>query len=132
MSPAEDSPPHVVVLVLDDPNRLDEVLEAWHGAGVRGVTIVESTGLHRRRRRTIGARYAYGFPRLFGGTYEGHFTLMTVVPPSQVEVCRVEAERIIGDLDLPNTGMLVAWPAAFAKGIACLPPDGDSRESGAG
>ncbi len=31
---------HMIMLVLDDPNRLDEVLEAWGSAGVSGAMIL--------------------------------------------------------------------------------------------
>ena len=35
---------YALLFVLDDPDRLDEVLTAWANIGVRGVTIMESTG----------------------------------------------------------------------------------------
>ncbi len=40
---------YMLMFVLDDPGRLDPVLEAWEQVGIRGVTIIESTGIHRRR-----------------------------------------------------------------------------------
>jgi hypothetical protein len=36
---------------LDNPALLNEVLEAWNDVGVRGITIFESTGVHRVRSR---------------------------------------------------------------------------------
>ena len=38
----------MVFFVLDDPNRLDDLLAAWTEAGVTGATIIESTGMRRR------------------------------------------------------------------------------------
>ncbi len=53
----------MIMMVIDDPSLLDEVLDAWQSVGVTGATIVESSGLHRRRATTIGARYSFGLPR---------------------------------------------------------------------
>lgn len=38
---------YMLMFILDDPNYLDEVLDAWEEVGVSGVTIVESTGMAR-------------------------------------------------------------------------------------
>ena len=43
---------YMLLLVLDDANQLDAVLEVWRGIGVRGVTIMETTGAFRRRQVT--------------------------------------------------------------------------------
>jgi hypothetical protein len=111
-----------IMFVLDDPNHLDEVLDAWFHANVRGVTIMESTGLYRRRARALGARYAFGFPRLFGGAYAGHFTLAAIVGGRPAVRAALEAaESVVGDLDEPSTGVFAAWPVTFAKGAVERP-----------
>ncbi len=50
---------YMIMLVLDNPDQLDAVLEAWEGIGIRGATIVESTGIQRLRRRNIPMRYLF-------------------------------------------------------------------------
>ncbi len=40
-----------IVFVLDDLALLNDVLEAWTTAGVKGITITESTGVHRVKSR---------------------------------------------------------------------------------
>ena len=62
----------MVMLVLDDCNCLDAVLDAWDQIGIDGVTIIESTGIQRRR--TLRARIPLRFDfegRLHPGE-EGH------------------------------------------------------------
>jgi hypothetical protein len=110
---------YMVVFVLDDPNQLDNVLDAWHAAGVSGVTIMESTGINRRRRaRQVGSAFMAGMNRLIGDTQEGHYTLLVIVPnESLVQTCLQAAESVVGDLNQPNTGVLAAWPLAVAKGV---------------
>ena len=46
----------MVMLVLDNPDQLDDVLTALQDAGIRGVTISDSTGAHRRQMKRVGRR----------------------------------------------------------------------------
>jgi len=109
---------YMVMLVLDDPGRLDAVVDAWAGAGVSGATIIESTGIHRHRagRRQVHARYAFGGAA--AADEFGNLTLFAIVPDEPTaRRCLAAAEAVVGDLDGPNTGVLAAWPLAFAKGV---------------
>lgn len=110
---------YMLMLVLDDPNHLDEVLDAWHAVGVSGVTFMESSGINRRRMaRQVGALFMEGINRLIGSEEENHFTLLVIVPDeATVQICLEAAEAVIGDLGNPNTGVLAAWPLSFVKGV---------------
>jgi hypothetical protein len=106
---------YMIMLVLDDPNHLDRVLEAWERAGIRGATIIESTGIHRFRRKNLPMRYLFQTPRLIE---EGHLTLFVIVESEQlVQDCLHATEQIVGNLDEPNTGVFAAWPLAFVRGL---------------
>lgn len=110
---------YMLIMVLDDVSHLNEVLSAWEGAGVRGVTILESTGLHRvLQRHRPQAAYA-GFSRLFGSNYVGHNTLFAVVESmTVVEAAVAAAEGIVGNLDDPHTGIVFAVPVTRVWGFA--------------
>lgn len=118
---------YALLFVLDDPDRLDEVLTAWADIGVRGVTILESTGWHRRRiqQSMLGARF--DFASLAGGArLETHMTLFVVVENRAIVHKVLEAaESIVGNMDEPDTGILVAWPIEVIKG---MPNDGETGE----
>lgn len=107
---------HMVMFVLDDPDLLDRVLEAWEAAGATGVTIVESTGIRRRRGVHVPARYAFGH---HGRRIEaGHYTLFAVVGDErQARELLQAAEAVVGDLGQPDTGILAAWPLTLVKGL---------------
>jgi nitrogen regulatory protein PII len=110
---------YMVMFVLDDPNQLDEILDAWDAAGVSGVTIIESTGINRRRRaRQVGTGFMSGMNRIIGDTQESHYTLYVIVPDeSQVQACIQAAEEVVGDFNKPNTGVLAAWPLFTVRGV---------------
>ncbi len=110
---------YAILFVLDDPNQLDKLLVSWEKVGIRGATIIESTGWQRRRmkNRLLGARF--DFASLAGsGRQENHITLFVVVENrSIVEKCLEATEVIVGNLDEPNTGILTAWPLEIVKGL---------------
>jgi len=106
----------MIMCVVDDASRLYDVLDAWKSAGIRGTTVVESTGLHRLR--TIPAvpmRYTLG-P---SGSERGNYTLFSVVENEEmIQVCLHATEKVLGSLNNPNSGILAAWPLTFAAGIS--------------
>jgi hypothetical protein len=113
---------YMVMCVLDGLGRLDAVLQAWEEAGIRGATILESTGIQRRQKRILPMRYVF---QTVGNIEESHFTLLAIVESHEVvQACLQATERLVGDLDDPNTGIFAAWPLAVVKG---LPP---ARETG--
>lgn len=118
----------MVMLVVDDPNRLDDVLDAWEAVGVSGSTIIESTGINRHKQRLTGSVIMAGFNRLISSGDESHFTLFVIVPDeNMVHACLEAAEKIVGSLDQPNTGVMAAWQLSFVKGVppGGLPPRGE-------
>jgi hypothetical protein len=107
---------HMIMFVLDDPNSLDQVLEAWYELGVTGATIMESTGLHRRRQRQrVAMRYSFDSNPL---EESGNYTLFAIVANESIaEDCLRAVEQVVGDLDTANTGVFASWPLSVVKGI---------------
>ncbi|HOE35205.1 MAG: hypothetical protein GX415_06205 [Chloroflexi bacterium] len=104
----------MIMFVLDDPEKLPVLLEAWEKAGVGGVTILESTGMHRVKRRLFPMRY---LPVVYD-VEENHLTLISIIEEEAlIEACLRATEEVIGSLDAPNTGIFAAWPLSFVKGI---------------
>lgn len=104
----------MVMFVLDDTDRLDDLLKAWEEVGVRGATIVDSTGIHRRLGR-VPMRFLYGS----ANEEAANQTLFAIVADEQQAVaCLQAAEALFGDLNGPNTGVFAAWPLAFVKGLS--------------
>ena len=110
---------HMVMFVLDDIQHLDQVLDAWDALGVSGVTIIESTGINRRKSaRLAGNAFMAGINRLVHTQEEGHLTLITIVKGAEaVRDCIKAAEEIVGNLKLPHTGVMAAWKLSIVKGV---------------
>ncbi len=72
-------------------------------AGIGGVTILESTGMQRVKRRMFPMRY---LPVVYEQE-ESHLTLMAIVDDEQlIQACLQATEAVIGNLEEPNTGIL--------------------------
>lgn len=110
---------YMVMFVIDDPSHLDEVLDAWDSIGVTGVTIIESTGINRRRRaRQVGSMFMAGINRIMSSDQESHYTLFTMVHNQEiVQKCIAAAETIVGNLASPNSGVLASWQLDVVKGV---------------
>ena len=118
----------MMMFVLDDTARLDDVLEAWAAIGISGATFFESTGSHRRKAWRRARPCALRLRHLDEAEEAANCTLFAVVPDEQVvRQCLAATERVVGDLDDPNTGVFMAWPLAVVKGV---PPSIRSREAG--
>jgi hypothetical protein len=106
---------YMIVFVLNNPNQLSAVLHAWEDAGVRGATIIESSGIHRHLQRLVPLRYLF---QSAGDEEEGHITLLAIVETHEyVDRALRAAEGVTGDLDSPNTGVFAAWPLSVVKGL---------------
>jgi len=112
---------YMILFVLHDPNRLNEVLSAWNDNGVSGITILPSTGL-KRLQESSGLRddlpLIPSLEDLVEHEESLNRTLMTIVPNDEMVEKVLEAtQNLIGDLDLPNTGILAVIPLARVYGL---------------
>lgn len=113
----------MIMFVLDDICHLDDVLDSWSDAGISGATIIESSGLYRRMKKTIPMRYLYGSAE---EKEKGNLTLFIAVDSEEkVQTCLQAVEKVVGDLNEPNSGVFLAWPISFSKGITSRQDKGD-------
>lgn len=104
-----------VMYILDDPTLLEDLVEEWVSGGIRGATIIESTGMYRLQRKLISMSYLYESDHATG---KDNVTIMAVVEDeAMAEKCLELTEEVIGDLDKPNTGIFAAWPVSIVKGL---------------
>jgi nitrogen regulatory protein PII len=110
----------LVVFVLDDVRHFPDVLRAWQGAGVRGITILESTGLARQQQvfERDDIPLMPSLRDMLAGRERHHRTLLAVVEDDSVidEVIRITQE-IVGDLTEPDTGIMFITPLSRVVGI---------------
>ena len=112
-----------IVFVLDNPDQCRDILDVWENAGIRGVTIFESSGLSRVRRAGIRDDLPLmpSLRDLFMNTETQHRTLFTVVKSqSQIDAIVKATQSVVGDLEQPDTGFLFVIPVSQVYGISKL------------
>lgn len=111
----------LVIFVLDDPQKCTQVLSAWLAQGVKGTTILDSTGLARQtkqHRMRDDLPLFPGLDSLLHGHEESHKTLLAVIPDDfDVDALVAATESITGALDEPDTGILFVVPVKRAWGL---------------
>lgn len=109
---------YMLLMVLDDVTRRNEVLAAWIEAGVQGVTILESTGVNRVLPRHTAQPMFAGFSQMFASSRVGHNTLFAVIDSLEIAEAAVRAtEAILGDLNKPYTGIIFLLPVVKTWGM---------------
>jgi nitrogen regulatory protein PII len=111
---------YLVVLVLDNPNSCQDILDAWEGAGAKGVTILESTGIGRFRHELLRDDLPLmpSLSDLFESAETINRTLFSVVDDLETAHALVgAAQNIVGDLEKPNTGLLFVAPLLEVHGL---------------
>ncbi len=100
---------YLVVLVLDDLDQCPDLLDAWEEAGVRGVTILESSGIGRVRQAAIRDDLPLmpSLKDLLRTEESHHRTLFSVVETkAEVDTLVQVAQSVVGDFSQPRTGLL--------------------------
>ena len=118
----------LILFVLHDPDKLRELLDAWKEAGVSGATVLFNTGLGRLHRSDTLSDDLPLMPSLedFLPRAErlGRTIFSLVDDESIIEKVIAATERVVGDLDQPDRGLLVVLPVSKIRGLRKdTPPD---------
>lgn len=111
---------YLILFVLDDPDKLEGLLNAWEDTGTGGATVLVSTGMHRLNNVAIRDDLPL-IPSLddfYKHEEDYHRTLFTIVKDDATLKKIVDAtQSVVGDLNKPNTGILVVLPTAQVYGL---------------
>jgi nitrogen regulatory protein P-II 1 len=111
----------LILFVLNDSDKLSHLLDAWEAAGIRGATILHSSGLGRVRQHAGLMDDLPLMPSLEALLQHEEFfsrTLFTVVDDETVgeRILKV-TEQVVGSLDRPGSGLLLMLPVLNAYGL---------------
>lgn len=110
----------LVVAIVDDYELCPSILNSWEEIGVRGVTILESTGLGRIRKAGLLDNIPL-MPSLSDLTDRSeihHRTLFSVVDSQEmVDKMADIVQKSTGSLEEPNTGFMFVVPVSKVYGM---------------
>ena len=108
----------LMVIILNKIESLDYLLESLSAAGIGGATIIESSGLAMTLSKLDCSFVSASIRALFSSGEEDNRTILSVIRNDQLEIARKVVYNTVGDLSLPNTGILFTVPIDFAEGIS--------------
>jgi len=107
----------VIFVVLNKVECLDDLLARLKKAGVRGGTIIDSTGMVKSIEESDES-YILGSLRLFLDTpHPDSKTIFFVVNDDQVDLIRKTIDDELNGIDNPDTGIIFGIPVTFADGL---------------
>lgn len=105
----------LMVIILDQPQLVDELITGFLDIGVKGATVIESRGMGQiiRQDMPVFAGLASLFP-----TATGSRMVMSVMPRSLVDPVYELVEEIVGNLERARSAVCFTLPVEDFKGIA--------------
>ena len=105
---------YLILFVLNDPDKLEDLLITWEENGIQGATVLFSTGLGRIRELDAWRDDMPLIPSLkdFYEIPENlNRTIFTIVQDeAQVDAIVAATKNIVGELDEQETGLLLVLP----------------------
>ena len=114
---------NLLVLVIDDPEKEPEILDAWEQAGVPGVTVLDTNGSRRISSGRDDLPLLVSLRTVLEGEESNNRTLFSVIDDDAVlERAIQSAQAIIGDFHARHSGVMFVMPISRAWGILKVRP----------
>lgn len=107
----------LMIFVLNKIEVLDFLLEDLSKAGIKGATIINSTGMAMTLSRIENSFLGGSLRALFDSDRDDNRTILAAIKQEQLDVVRRVIVDVVGDLSKPNTGVLFTVPIDFVEGI---------------
>ena len=108
----------LMVIILNRLDAIEYLLEGLSAAGIGGATIIESSGMAMTLSKLDSSFVSASIRALFSSDgNEDNRTIISVIRNDQLEIARKVIYSTVGDLSMPNTGILFTLPIDFAEGI---------------
>lgn len=108
---------YLLLVILNDPGKLPELLQAWKEIGVPGVTVLEGAGGYHTA-TWLSAVGLGALDRLLEADELRRRALLSAIDdPHLLDQAVAEAERVVGGFERPESGLLLVLPVMQARGI---------------
>ncbi len=108
----------LLIAIISDPAKVFYILDEFYQEGIKGSTVIDSMGMAH-----IMAHHVPFFSRFADvGEDKAQNKTIFVVVQSDEDLIKVVAaiERIVGDLEEPDTGVVMTVPIDYCKGVKKL------------
>jgi len=111
----------MMMLVLYDPNTLDDALDALASVQVLEIGVFESETVQRCRPQRFAARRLLGMSRVVTDVRGAELIILGLMPDEvSMDVCAEAIEARLGPLD-EGSGLVLSWDIGYLKGrCSCI------------
>ncbi len=106
----------LLVAVINDPEKVDDILAGFLELGITGATVIHSEGMGRILTHDIPI-FA-GLQTLISRSKPQNRTLFSLIEEEKLEPALSLLKEVCGDLEDPATGIAFALPVTTASGLA--------------
>ncbi|HBL84753.1 MAG: hypothetical protein A2Y17_01815 [Clostridiales bacterium GWF2_38_85] len=107
----------LLVLVLNKVEVLETLLIEFNAAGIKGATIINTTGMAHTLASNKDDSYIIASLRaMLSDDIVDSRTIFMVLDESKVPVARSVIRNVVGDLSKPNTGIMFILPVSYVEG----------------
>jgi len=105
----------LLVIVLNKPEKLEEILEGFIEIGITGATIIDSVGMGQILSEEVPIFAGLRF--MFAGAKPYNKTIFSVIKEEKVEPAIKLLEKILGDLKERGKGIVFVLPVEQVEGF---------------
>lgn len=108
----------LLILILKKVNLMDEIIKQLAESGIKGGTILEGYGMAKAL-VNMEDLPIFGMLRYLLED-EDKFAckvMMFVLKDEQIKTTRETIKKVIGDLNIPNTGIMFSIPVTYVEGL---------------
>ena len=107
----------LLVIVLNRIDYLEELLVAFAKNGVKGATVLDSTGMAQAISASNEKRFLGSLRMLLDNERQENKTIFTVLEDDKVEDVKQVVHSVLGSFEAPNTGIMFTVPLSFVEGL---------------
>ncbi len=107
---------HLLIAVVNDPEKVDDILSGFLELGITGATIINTEGMGRVLSHDIPI-FA-GLQTLISRSRPQNRTIFSVVESEKVDPAIALLQEVCGDLTAPATGIAFTVPLGRVVGLA--------------
>lgn len=106
-------------IILNDTDKLDDLLTALGDNGISGATVFDSTGMGHKLMNNTNyeyIRFIGSLRSILNPEKQNNYTILAVMTNEQVILARSAVNKVLGDLSKPDTGIMFTLPIDFIEG----------------
>lgn len=107
----------LLIFVLNKAEKFDLLLKEFAANDITGATIISSTGMARELMKKDDLGIIGSFRHLLDNNRRENKTMFMVIKEEKIPTVVEVIEKVVGNLDQPDTGILFTTSLDFVKGF---------------